>query len=74
MAIFGVGVGFDNSFGTTHVLEQLSFLPSSAPVPAPAWAEMVLFPDITGRPAIRNSTFLPEFSFDFNSKVARLNG
>ena len=25
MAIFGVGVGFDNCFGVTHIVEQLSF-------------------------------------------------
>ena len=64
--------------GTRGFVIMSKLLPSSAPVPAPPWAEMVLFPDITyrptGRPAIRNSTFLPEFSFDFNSKVARLNG
>ena len=55
-------------------------LPSSALVPASAWAEWFQFQIIQAdRPAdrpttIRNSTFQPEFSFDFKSKVVRLNG
>ena len=54
-------------------------LPSSTPVPAPTGLQLVLLSasptgQQAGRQSIRNSTFQPEFSFDFKSKVVRPNG
>ena len=47
------------------------------PVLATAWAEMVLVPDNpgrpTGRPTIRNSTFLLQYSIEVKSKFVLPN-